>query len=55
LFEIQQINSLEKTTSLDLTCPSLRGVRILNVSNNETKFDTFIFRPFELMDNFGAK
>jgi len=30
----------EQTTSLVLTCPSLKGVRILNVSNNKTKFDT---------------
>ena len=48
LFEIQQINSLEQTISLVLTRPSLKGVRILNVSNNETKFDTCMSRPFEL-------
>jgi len=47
LFEIQQVNSLEQTISVVLTCPSLKEVRILNVSNNETKFDTCMSHPFE--------
>jgi len=37
----------EQTISFVLTHPSLKGVRILNVSN-ETKFDTCMSRPFEL-------
>ena len=44
----QQINSLEQTISVVLTGPSLKGVRILNVSDNETKFDTCMSLQVEL-------